>query len=88
MSLENGQYFAGFENAISHLDVKAENRDHSRVIAGQISAELGDDYLIEDWSKFEANLFNAIKMEKTVIFFVLILMIILAALLQIKIVRI
>jgi len=79
MSLENGQYFAGFENAISHLDVKAENRDHSRVIAGQISAELGDDYLIEDWSKFEANLFNAIKMEKTVIFFVLILMIILAA---------
>ena len=34
---------------------------------------------MEDWSQFEAHLFDAIRMEKMIIFFVLILMVILAS---------
>jgi lipoprotein-releasing system permease protein len=40
---------------------------------------LGEEFLVEDWSVFEANLFNAIKMEKIIMFFVLALMIIIAS---------
>jgi len=40
---------------------------------------LGEEILVEDWSVFEANLFNAIKMEKIVMFLVLALMIIIAS---------
>ena len=79
ISIENGQYFSGYKNEISHLEIKTDNTKTSYKISKNIDDLLRNRYFIEDWSQFEANLFNAIKMEKIVIFFVLILMIILAS---------
>jgi lipoprotein-releasing system permease protein len=79
ISLENGQYFSNCGNAVSQIEVKTTNAKHSAGISREIKRQLGEQYLVEDWSQFEANLFNAIKMEKAVIFFVLILMIVLAS---------
>jgi lipoprotein-releasing system permease protein len=79
MSLENGQYFSNYKEAVSHLEVKTYNPKTSYRVSKTLKDHLGEQFLVEDWSQFEANLFNAIKMEKVIIFFVLILMVILAS---------
>ena len=79
ISLQNGKYFSGYKEQISYLDIKTENAERSLKTAGEIQKVLGEDFITEDWSEFEANLFNSIKMEKMVMFFVLALMIIISA---------
>jgi len=79
ISLENGQFFSGYGDEITHLEIKTENTKTSYKLSRKISDQLKNPFIVEDWSLFEANLFNAIKMEKVIIFFVLILMIILAS---------
>ena len=79
ISLKNGQYFSGYENEIRQIEVKSTDSRKSYRTAKQLQELLGEEFLVEDWSVFEANLFNAIKMEKIVMFFVLALMIIIAS---------
>lgn len=79
ISLANAQYFLGYDDEVSLLDVKTNDSHRASAIAKSIRAALGYDYLVEDWSIFDANLFNAIKMEKTIMFLVLALMIIIAS---------
>lgn len=79
ISLENGQYFSGYENEIRQIEIKSTDSRKSYRTAKQLQELLGEEFLVEDWSVFEANLFNAIKMEKIVMFFVLALMIIIAS---------
>ncbi len=79
ISLKNSQFFLGFDEKISHLEVKTRASKKSYRISKNIQKFLGKNYIAEDWSDFDANLFNAIKMEKIVMFLVLALMIILAS---------
>ncbi|MFO7895658.1 MAG: ABC transporter permease [Candidatus Cloacimonadales bacterium] len=79
ISLANGQYFLGEPNAVSRIEVSTYQPEKSAAVAQQISQLLGAEYQVEDWSEFEANLFNAIKLEKAVMFFVLALMIVIAS---------
>jgi lipoprotein-releasing system permease protein len=79
ISLKNYQYFLGYEDEVTQIEVKSVDSSHSARLAEEIQDKIGDDYIVEDWSEFEANLFNAIKMEKAVMFFVLALMIIIAS---------
>lgn len=79
ISLKNSQYFLGYENEVTQIEVKSINPSRSTRIANEIQNKINGDYVVEDWSEFEANLFNAIKMEKVVMFFVLALMIIIAS---------
>ena len=79
ISLRNAQYLLGYQDEISQIEVKSVNAEKSRKYAQKIRELLGDDFLVEDWSIFDANLFNAIRMEKVVMFLVLALMIIIAS---------
>ncbi|MCK4655245.1 MAG: ABC transporter permease [Candidatus Cloacimonetes bacterium] len=79
VSLKNAQYFLGYEDEVSHIDIKTQDSKKSRLISKVIQSQIGENFIVEDWSDFEANLFNAIKMEKIVMFLVLALMIIIAA---------
>ena len=79
ISLQNSQYFLDYEDEVNQVEVKTHNLRKSSKIAHQIQAVLGDDFVVEDWSEFDANLFNAIKLEKVVMFLVLALMIIIAS---------
>jgi len=79
ISLDNGQYFLGSEQGVSRIEVSTYHPEKSASVAEEISALLGAEYQVEDWSEFEANLFNAIKLEKAVMFFVLALMIVIAS---------
>jgi lipoprotein-releasing system permease protein len=79
ISLKNGRYFSGYSQEISYLEIKTNNSEKSDKTAKEIQKKLGEEFLVEDWSVFEANLFNSIKMEKIVMFFILALMIIISA---------
>ena len=79
ISLKNSQYFLGYEDEVTQIEVKSVDSSHSARLADEIQDKIGSEYIVEDWSEFEANLFNAIKMEKVVMFFVLALMIIIAS---------
>ncbi|MCD4817500.1 MAG: ABC transporter permease [Candidatus Cloacimonetes bacterium] len=78
ISLKNAQYLLGWQDEVSYLEVRTFKPEKAMKIATQIN-ELFPEYYAEDWSIFEKNLFNAIKMEKTVMFLVLALMIIIAS---------
>ncbi|MCD6180810.1 MAG: ABC transporter permease [Candidatus Cloacimonetes bacterium] len=79
ISLENGQYFQGLKNQVSHIDVKTKDPRYSHRTAQALNRVLPAGVEAEDWSQFESNLFNAIKMEKVVMFVVLALMILIAS---------
>ncbi len=79
ISLKNSQYFLDFEDEVNQVEVKTYNLRRSTKIARLIQDVIGDDFVVEDWSEFDANLFNAIKLEKVVMFLVLALMIIIAS---------
>ncbi|MCF7858842.1 MAG: FtsX-like permease family protein [Candidatus Cloacimonetes bacterium] len=79
ISLKNSQYFLGLNDEITQIEIKSIDPSRSTKIAKKIQKQLQDEYIVEDWSEFEANLFNAIKTEKAVMFIVLALMIIIAS---------
>ena len=79
ISLHNAQYLLGYDDEVDQVEVKTTDIDQSTRIAYQIQEVLGDDFVVEDWSEFDANLFNAIKLEKVVMFLILALMIIIAS---------
>ena len=79
ISLKNSQFFLGLEDEVTQIEIKSIDPSRSARVANEIQNKISDDYVVEDWSEFEANLFNAIKMEKAVMFLVLALMIIIAS---------
>lgn len=79
IALEDAWYFAAKDHIATHLELSTGAPQTSQRVAERMQHYLGDDFLVEDWSRFEANLFNAIRMEKIVMFIVLSLIIILAA---------
>ncbi|MBN2461306.1 MAG: ABC transporter permease [Candidatus Cloacimonetes bacterium] len=79
VSLKNAQYLMSLDDRVDYLDVKTYDPEKSARMAQVIGTYLGDQYKVEDWSDFESNLFNAIKMEKIIMFLVLTLMIIITS---------
>ncbi|MCF7792809.1 MAG: ABC transporter permease [Candidatus Cloacimonetes bacterium] len=79
ISLNNAQYYLGFSDEVNSVEVKTIDANRSRSYAVKIQKLLGSEYVVEDWSVFDANLFNAMKMEKIIMYLVLALMIIIAS---------
>ncbi len=79
ISLKNAQYLGRLKNEVNYLEVKTINMNKAEKYSTLIDNELENNYLVENWSNFEANLFNAIKMEKMVMFLVLALMLLIAS---------
>ncbi len=79
ISQKNAKYFTNIKNGIQSLEVKTDNPYKSLIISKQIQKELGKNYIVEDWSSFESNLFSSMKFEKIVTFIILFLMIIIAS---------
>jgi lipoprotein-releasing system permease protein len=78
ISLGEAQYFNNGKSSIDFIEVRSENASRSAGYRRQLNGLLGDEMIVEDWSEYEANLFNAIRMEKIMMIMVLMLIIILA----------
>lgn len=73
------QDFAVKKNAYSGIRFSVQDPSRSGMVGQKISAALGDPYWTRDWQEVSANFFEAVRLEKAVIFIVLFFMVIVAA---------
>lgn len=63
------------EGSVSGLRLKLDFMDDAPSVADQLSTSLGPDYRARDWTREHENFFKALKMEKTVMFIILLLIV-------------
>jgi lipoprotein-releasing system permease protein len=78
-SLEVTQELAEIGNRYSGLLVRFTDAEKARGIAGQVARELGSGFLVRDWREVNQNLFEAVQIERIVIFFVILVIVVAAA---------
>jgi lipoprotein-releasing system permease protein len=79
MALETAQDLTGFGQAVTGLEVRTTDRWSAPRIARQIADTLGFPYRTEDWQAQNSTLFQALKLEKLGMSFILLLIVIVAA---------
>jgi lipoprotein-releasing system permease protein len=77
--LKSAQKFFSMKNGVSGIEVRVADIEQAGNIASAIQKELGFPYLVRDWMRMNKNLFSALKLEKVVMFIILILIIFVAA---------
>jgi lipoprotein-releasing system permease protein len=78
ISLKNGQFLGKESEAVSYLEIKTRDSEELQQIAQKLQQKYPK-YVVEDWSHFDPNLFNAMKMEKVVMISVLSLMLLITS---------
>jgi lipoprotein-releasing system permease protein len=79
VSLPTAQLFLDLKDAVHGIEVKIEDIYQAYNIAENLQKKLGLSYVAKDWMRMNQNLFSALKLEKTAMFIVLALIIIVAA---------
>ena len=79
MPLSTAQIFFKLPGAISNLEIFVENPNNVNVIGANISNKLGKGARIHDWQRANASFFNAIQVERNVMFLILTLIVLVAA---------
>jgi lipoprotein-releasing system permease protein len=79
MNLHDAQKFFELGDAVTNIEIRVQDVYQARDVAQNIQRRLGFPYLTEDWSRLWPNLFSALKLEKTVYFLVLLLMVLIGA---------
>jgi lipoprotein-releasing system permease protein len=79
MNLADAQQFFDLGNAVTNIEIRVLDVDNAQDVAKRIQKKLGFPYLAEDWTRLWPNLFSALRLEKTVYFLVLLLMVLIAA---------
>ena len=79
ISLENAQLFFNLGDKVTGIEVKVDNIYLADKTAQQIQEVLGFPYWVRDWMKMNKSLFSALKLEKIVMFIILVLIILVAA---------
>jgi lipoprotein-releasing system permease protein len=79
MNLTEAQKFFELGDAVTNIEIRVQDVYRAQNVAQDIQRRLGFPYLTEDWSRLWPNLFSALKLEKTVYFLVLLLMVLIGA---------
>lgn len=79
MPLEAAQVFFDYKDSVSAIEILTNNPHNSNLISEQINWALEGIYLVQDWQSRNASLFNALKVERTVMFLILSLIVFIAA---------
>ena len=79
MPLPAAQVYFRMPDAVTNLEVMVDNPDRAKAIGEEISAALGGAWRIHDWQRANAAFFNAIQVERNVMFLILTLIIVVAA---------
>lgn len=69
----------GGRNRASAIDINVENADDAARIAGQIREMLGEGYRVYDWQQTNRSVFEALNVQRNVMFIILTLIIVVAA---------
>jgi len=79
MPLDAAQVYFDMPDAVTNLEVMADNPDHVPQVRRGITSAVGADVRIYDWQQANASFFNAIQVERNVMFLILTLIIVVAA---------
>ena len=79
ISLGEAQKFFGLGNTVTGIQVKVNDVFLAETIAQRLEATLGMDFLARDWMQLNRNLFSALKLEKTMMFLLLVLITLVAS---------
>jgi lipoprotein-releasing system permease protein len=79
ISLEEAGRLLGMEGRSTGIEVKVSDIYAAGETAARIRSGLGYPYLTKDWMQSNRNLFSALKLEKTVMFIILVLIVMVAA---------
>ncbi|MDM8524419.1 lipoprotein-releasing ABC transporter permease subunit [Desulfococcaceae bacterium HSG8] len=77
--MEDAQKLLRMGDAVTGIEIRVTHIYDARKIADRIVKELGWPYWARDWMQMNQNLFSALKLEKTVMFIILALIILVAA---------
>lgn len=79
MSLRDAQKFFELGDTVSNIEIRVRDVYQAEAVAKRIQQRLGFPYWTEDWTRLWPNLFSALRLEKTVYFLVLLLMVLIGA---------
>ena len=79
ISLGEAQQFFNLGNAVTGIEVKVDDIFQAAAIARSIEEALGLQYWARDWMQLNRNLFSALKLEKTMMFLLLVLITLVAS---------
>ncbi|MDE0144403.1 MAG: lipoprotein-releasing ABC transporter permease subunit [Nitrospira sp.] len=79
ISLEEAQRFFSLGKTTTGIEVKVEDVFTADAVAKRIEAQLGKGYMARDWMLLNRNLFSALRLEKTMMFLLLVLITLVAS---------
>ncbi|MBW2165074.1 MAG: lipoprotein-releasing ABC transporter permease subunit [Deltaproteobacteria bacterium] len=79
MHIKDAQKILRMGDSVNGIEVRVNDIYNARNIASRIVKELGFQYWARDWMQMNQNLFSALKLEKTVMFIILALIVLVAA---------
>ena len=79
ISLEEAQRFFSLGRTATGIEVKVEDVFAADAVANRIAARLGTGYMARDWMLLNRNLFSALRLEKTMMFLLLVLITLVAS---------
>jgi lipoprotein-releasing system permease protein len=79
IDLKDAQKILNMKGSVTGIEVRVDDIYNARNIAKEIVSELGFPYWARDWMRMNHNLFSALKLEKTVMFIILALIVLVAA---------
>ena len=79
MALPDAQKFFDLDHSVTGIEVRVTDLYQAKEVGDRIRETLGFPFRVRDWMEVNHNLFSALKMEKTVYFIVLLLIVLVAA---------
>jgi len=79
VDLASAQRFFDMPGAVSGIEVRADELYDAQRVGARLRAALGFPYRVQDWMDANRSLFSALRLEKTVYFIVLLLIVLVAA---------
>jgi len=79
LPLEAAQRFFQHDGSVNAIEIFARNPDQVDRLRSQVEGVVGADYRVVDWQRANASFFNAIQVERNVMFLILTLIILVAA---------
>ena len=77
--LAEAQHLMRMGRTVSGIEMRVTDIYHAGKIADSILADLGEPYAAKDWMEMNRNFFSALKLEKTIMFIILTLIVLVAA---------
>ena len=79
MPLEAAQVYFKLPDKVTNLEIFIEDPDRTRSVGAEVAAAVGQAGRIHDWQQVNSSFFNAIQVERNVMFLILTLIIVVAA---------